>query len=263
MNNYNIVQLWHGDCLNLMSQISSQSINLILSDPPYCTTSHSWDKEIPLTSLWEYYKRIIKPFGVIVIFSTQPFTTKLISSNYSWYRYNWTWVKESPNGFLNSHYSPLKITEDVCVFSPAKVGSLSKNPIPYHPPCWKTVNKQKKNNPSSMYRAANGYSIGGNKLNSDTEYVQKYTNHPTNILTFPRDKKRFHPTQKPVSLLEFLIKTYTEKGDVILDNCMGSGSTGVACVNTERRFIGIEKEKKYFSVAEERIKKVVELRNVL
>jgi DNA modification methylase len=250
------MNLMNGDCLQLMDTIPDKSVDMILADLPYGTTANKWDSPIDAAKLWEHYKRIIKPNGVIVLFAAQPFTTHLISSNLDMWRYNWVWQKESGSNFLNSHYEPLKITEDICVFSFASVGSLSKNKIKYNPQELVEVNIQKKNNPNSKLRKNFGYGGGNNLINSDKEFTQKYTNYPTNILRFDRDKDGFHPTQKPVELLEYLIRTYSNEGEVVMDNTMGSGSTGVAAVNLGRDFIGIEMNTDYFNIAKQRIEKV-------
>ena len=251
-----MIKLYQGDCLEVMKDIPDKSIDCIICDLPYNTTCLKWDVVIDFNQLWTQYTRLIKDNGVICLFGTQPFTTMLISSNLYLYRYSWIWEKETPTGFLNANYAPLKKTEDICVFSKGTVGSLSKNPIIYYPQGVVAVNKVKKNNPNSTWRENKGYSGKGNQLNSNTEYIQKYTNYPTNILKFARDKKAVHPTQKPVALIEYLIKTYSKEGDCILDNCMGSGTTGVACKNLNRNFIGIELDEKYFNIAEKRIHEV-------
>lgn len=247
------IDLRCGDCLDIMKEIPNNSIDCIICDLPYGTTAHKWDAIIPFESLWSQYNRIIKQNGVIVLFATEPFTSSLIMSNPNLYRYSWIWEKESANGFLNANYAPLKITEDICVFSKAKVGSLSKNPIVFHPPTLVPINKAKRNNPKSNYRKQNGYQSSNNILNSDKEYTQKYTGYPNNILFFARDSVTYHPTQKPIDLLKYLIKTYTNEEDIVLDNCMGSGTTGVACKHLNRKFIGIEKDNEYFEIAKKRI----------
>lgn len=241
-----------------MEKIPDKSIDMVLCDLPYGTTANKWDNIIDFNKLWQCYERIIKDDGIIVLFSTQPFTSLLITSNMEMFRYSWVWKKDGANGFLNANYAPLKISEDICVFSKATVGSLSKNKIRYNPQGIVKVDRQKINNVNSGYRESQGYESKNNLLNSGKEYVQKYTNYPTNILEFKRDLDNIHPTQKPVKLLEYLIKTYTEKGQTVLDNCMGSGSTGVACINTERKFIGIEIESRYFDIAKQRIEKAVD-----
>ena len=247
-------ELYCGDCLAVMPSIPDSSIDLILCDLPYGTSVvHKWNKALPLEKLWEEYERIIKPNGVICLFGTQPFTSQLICSNIKLFRYLWLWKKETPTGFLNANYKPLNAIEEIAVFSKAKVGSLSKNPIPYHPPTLKAVDKVKTNKVGNTWRSTMGYKSENNQLNSGAEYVQKFTNYPTTILEYAREKEQIHPTQKPTDLLEFLIETYTNENDIVLDNCMGSGSTGVACINTNRRFIGIEKERYFYEIAHSRL----------
>lgn len=247
-------KLYLGDCLEILPKISDSSVDLVLCDLPYGTSVvHKWNKSLPIERLWEQYNRIIKRNGVICLFGTQPFSSFLVCSNPEMYRYMWFWKKENPTGFLNANYKPLNAIEEIVVFSKATVGSLSKFPIPYHPPTLKTVNKTKRNRTESTWREAMGYTGKNNVLNSGKEYSQKYTGYPTTILEYPREKHQVHPTQKPTKLLEFLIQTYTEENDLVLDNCMGSGSTGVACQNTNRSFIGIEKENRYYEIALKRI----------
>lgn len=250
------INLYNYDCLDILDKLINKQVKVdcIIADLPYGTTAHAWDKIIPSKPMWEKIEKILKPNGVCALFATQPFTTMIIASNIDRWRYNWIWDKGQPSGFLNANYSPLKRYEDICVFSRGTVGSLSKNPIIYYPQGVVPINKVKKNNPNSTWRINNGYNTNTNKLNSDTEYVQKYTNYPHNILVYPRDKEHFHPTQKPVALLEYLIKTYTKESETVLDMTMGSGSTGVACVNSNRSFIGIEIQKKYFDIANKRIR---------
>lgn len=257
--NKNPIQLYQGDCLEIMKQISNNSVDLILCDLPYSCgkTAHKWDKELDLTKLWEEYDRLLKPDGVVCLFGNEPFTSKLILSNIDMFRYKMIWEKESPTGFLNANYKPLSKFEDIVIFSRGTVGSLSKQPIRYYPQGLIQKEQIKRNRPNSTWRANKGYG-GNNKLNSDTEYVTHYTNYPTDILKFSRDKHAVHPTQKPVALLEYLIKSYTKEGDIVIDNCMGSGSTGVACVNTNRQFIGIELNDKYYEIAENRIHEAYE-----
>lgn len=170
------------------------------------------------------------------------------------FRYKMVWEKESPTGFLNSNYKPLSLFEDIVVFSKGTVGSKSKLPIRYYPQGLIQKEQVKRNRPNSTWRGGKGYG-GNNKLNSDTEYVTHYANYPTDILKFSRDRSAVHPTQKPVALLEYLIKTYTKESEAVMDNCMGSGSAGIACKNTGRQFIGIEADDCYFQTAKERIEK--------
>lgn len=249
--------IYNMDCLLGMREIPDKSVDAVICDLPYGTTSCSWDSVIPFEPLWEQYRRICKPEAAIVLFATQPFTTSLISSNMRDYRYSWVWMKDSPNGFLNANYAPLKITEDICVFSPAgTVGSLSKVHLAYHPQGLITVNRMKRNRPNSTYRASQGYSVGGNKLNSDQEYIQKFTGYPHNVLKFPRDKGNLHPTQKPLDLLRYLVLTYTDVGGVILDNTCGSGTTCIAAILEHRNYIGFELDRNYYDIARQRIAEV-------
>lgn len=243
------------DCIEGMKQIQDGTIDCIITDLPYGTTCCPWDCVIPFEPMWNEFRRVINRNGIIALFATQPFTTALIASNMNEYRYSWVWEKDSPNGFLNANYAPLKITEDICIFAPfSTVGSLSKNPIKYNPQGVKIVNRKKRNNPNSTYRASQGYKVGGNKLNSDEEYTQKYEGYPTNILRFKRDINSFHPTQKPVDLIRYLILTYTDMGGVVLDATIGSGTTAIAAIREKRHFIGFELNNEYFEKACKRIK---------
>lgn len=231
-----MLQLKQGDCLNLMKDIPDGSIDMILCDLPYGTTACKWDSVIPFEPLWKQYKRLIKKTGVIVLFSSQSFTTALINSNLSWYKYNWYWKKNNKTGALSSKVQPMRCVEDICVFY--------KQKPTYNPQGLVKLEKP-------IYHKIKSSNIYGRRSNGS---IQRYTNYPTHILEFNNNDKRVHPTQKPVALLEYLIRTYTDEGETVLDNCMGSGSTGVACMNTGRQFIGIEKEQEYFEIAKQRIK---------
>lgn len=241
MNTFNLI---HGDCLKEMENIKENSIDLILCDLPYGLTHCKWDSVIPLPLLWAHYDRVLKENGAAVLFAAQPFTTKLIHSNLKRYKYNWYWVKNNVTGFAFAKYQPMRKVEDICVF-------YKKAPI-YNPQGLKRMNKifKSERKRGEVYR---------DTLNN--KYTRRYTNYPNNILKFDNEaasnKNRLHPTQKPVKLLEYLVRTYTNENDLVLDNCMGSGSTGVACINTNRKFIGIEIEKKYFDIANKRIKETV------
>ena len=267
-NNY---QIYQGDCLKLMKDIEDDSVDLILCDLPYGTTDrhgqkkknqnrlYSWDVVIPLDKLWKQYKRILnKNHGSVVLTADQPFTSILVMSNLDWFKYEWIWKKKKTTGFLLANYRPMKKTEDILVFSPlgaaaasSKVGkSMTYNPQGLIPKVVKKRNSAKRlgkflNNPEFMGE--------NNKLLNDSEYEQKFTNYPSEIIEFGLDKKPIHPTQKPVSLMEYLIKTYSNKDDLVLDNCMGSGTTGIACINTNRKFIGMELDEKYFNLAKNRL----------
>ncbi len=231
-----LLQLKQGDCLNLMKDIPDGSIDMILCDLPYGTTVCKWDSVISFEPLWEQYKRLIKKTGAIVLFGSQPFTTALINSNLSWYKYNWYWKKNNKTGVQFAKVQPLRCVEDICVFYKQKPTYNPQGLVKLEKPIYHKIKS------SNIYnRRSNGS-------------IQRYTNYPTHILEFNNNDKRVHPTQKPVALLEYLIRTYTDEGETVLDNCMGSGSTGVACMNTGRQFIGIEKEQEYFEIAKQRIK---------
>lgn len=227
-----------------MSSIPDKTIDLILCDLPYGTTACKWDIVIPFAPLWEQYNRVIKDNGAIVLFAAQPFTTKLIQSNIKNFKYCWYWIKPQISGFALSKKQPLRCTEDICVFYKKQ-------------PCYKPQGLiEVKNAKPKVRRNKQADKIYTSRL--EKEYTSKYTNYPKHTLFYSRESKnRLHPTQKPVDLLEYLIKTYTNEGDTVLDNCMGSGSTGVACVNTNRRFIGIELDNKYFETAKQRINNAV------
>ena len=231
------INLYNGDCLEVIKSISDKSIDMILCDLPYGTTKNKWDSVIPLDTLWEQYNRVIKYNGAILLFGSQPFTTTLNFSNISNYRYEWIWLKNNSTGFQLANKKPLKKHELISVF-------YKKQPT-YNPQGLKPYGKINKRG-----------SMGDNwdEMNSN-EYVQQWTNYPTQLLEFPHDKSKLHPTQKPVALLEYLIKTYTNENELVLDNCMGSGSTGIACINTNRKFIGIELDNNYFNIAKDRINK--------
>lgn len=232
--------LKNGDCLNIMNEIENKSIDMILADLPYGTTSCKWDSVIDLEKLWEHYNRIIKDNGVIVLFSAQPFTTSLINSNMKHYKYSWYWLKNNVTGFAFAKYQPMRRVEDINVF-------YKKHGI-YNPQGLKKVENMKKRKRNAPKRET---IYKENTLQN--EYTPQFTNYPKNVLQFNKEVKCVHPTQKPVELLEYLIKTYTNEEMIVLDNCMGSGSTGVACGNTGRRFIGIEKDNNYFKIAQRRI----------
>lgn len=231
------IQLMQGDCLELIKGISDKSVDMILCDLPYGTTKNKWDSVLPLELLWEQYNRIIKDNGAIVLFSQMPFTAKLAYSNLKMLRYEWIWRKSKPTGHLNSKKMPMKAHENILVF-------YKKLPV------FNAQGLVKKQKPTIRHgRGGNGSNYG----KSDKDAIREFENYPIDIIMFDSVSKTIHPTQKPVALLEYLIKTYTNEGETVLDNCMGSGSTGVACVNTKRQFIGIELDEKYFNIAKERI----------
>jgi len=226
--------LMQGDCLERMKEIPSGSVDMILTDPPYGTTACKWDSPIPLKPMWEQLRRIIKPNGAIVMTASQPFTSILGASNIDGLRYSWVWEKTAATGHLNAKRMPMKNAEDVLVF-------YSKQPI-YNPQNIMPFNKITR-------RGNNGDCYG--KIGS--ENMQEFTNYPRTIQKFASEGKTVHSTQKPVALMEYLINTYTNHGETVLDFTMGSGTTGVAASNLGRKFIGIELDQKYFDIAKQRI----------
>ena len=231
------IDLYNGDCLELMKSIPDKSVDMILCDLPYGTTQNKWDNIITFELLWEQYNRIIKDNGAIVLFSKMPFTAELVHSNIKNFKYMWIWYKHYCRGFLNAKKQPLRTTENICVFY--------KKQCVYNPKM-RIGEYQSKGN-SCKQTGCYG------KYKAIKTVNNKY--YPTDILDFVgvSNSELEHPTQKPVELLEYLIKTYTNENETVLDNWMGSGSTGVACVNTSRDFIGIELDKDYFNIAKQRI----------
>ena len=230
-----MIELLQGDCLELMKRIPDKSIDMILCDLPFGTTRNKWDEVLPFNALWKEYERIIKDNGSIVLHSQQPFTSKLIMSNSKIYKYSWVWSKSQVSGFLNAKKQPLREHEDICVFY--------KKQCTYKPQMIKG---------KMQLKNTGGNSSNYNKFKAQPHYSDEY--YPKTILEFPlRRFKGGHPTQKPVELAEYLIKTYTNEGETVLDNCMGSGTTGVACKNLNRNFIGMELDKEYFEIAKKRI----------
>ena len=252
------IKIIMGDCLEVMKNIANDSVNLILCDLPYGTTKCKWDSIIDIDKLWAEYKRIIvKPTGVIALFGQQPFTTKIISGNYEWFKYNLIWKKNKTTQYLLANYRPMKCTEDICVFSPGGAAAASKNKgnMVYNPQNLTPVSITKKNSEKRIGKMLNqSHHLGpNNKLVSDTEYKQKFTNYPVELIEFGIENDTIHETQKPVPLIEYLIKTFSNENDLVLDNTMGSGTTGIGCINTNRRFIGIELEEKYFELSKNRL----------
>ena len=241
------IELYQGDCLEIMPvKIPDKSIDMILCDLPYGTTACKWDVIIPFEPLWKEYNRIIKDRGCIALFGSEPFSSYLRMSNIKNYKYDWKWDKNSGSNFVTAKYQPLRIYEDVIVFY--------KKQCVYNP----QMTKRDKNN----FRVSGKSKLKNNSITSLEHQVGKESKeykYPINKLNYDRcgkelnSKHRLHPTQKPVALLEYLIKTYTLEGETVLDNTMGSGSTGVACVNTGRNFIGIEKDETFFNIAKKRI----------
>ena len=237
------VNLLHGDCLELMKEIPDNSIDMILCDLPYGTTQNKWDSVINLEELWEQYNRIIKDNGAILLFAQTPFDKILGCSNIQMLRYEWIWEKTTATGHLNAKKMPMKAHENRLVFY-KKLPIYNPQKTTGHTPVHNYTKYQ--DDGSNYGKTKVGVSGGGS--------TERY---PRSVQVFKTDKQKaaLHPTQKPVALLEYMIKTYTNENDLVLDNCMGSGSTGVACINTNRRFIGMELEEKYFEIAKDRILK--------
>jgi site-specific DNA-methyltransferase (adenine-specific) len=288
-------QRQQGDSLELMKKIKSASIDMILADLPYNTTRLSWDVIIPFDKLWEQYERIIKPNGAIVLTASQPFTTLLIASNLKMFRYEWIWEKGHSTGFPNCNRFPMKKHENICVFykklptyNPQGIIEINKKSIDgfavvrpsagcagIKPVSDEWLEKRKERdyagirkdckiykqllNRSKKPKYATSFIQEGGKLQKQREagevYTQKFTNYPTSVLKFKKDSKTFHPTQKPVALFEYLIKTYTNPGETVLDNCAGSGTTGIAAYNCDRKYIMMEKDETFYNQMVERLNK--------
>lgn len=249
MSDYKNENIWlmQGDCLERMKEIPDGSVDMVLTDPPYGTTACNWDSVIPLDKMWEQLNRIIKPNGAIVMTASQPFTTTLISSNMKMFKYCWVWEKSKVSGFTNAKNKPLNTYEDVAVFSKGTCANKSSNRMNYYPQDLIKINKTVSNSKRS------GDDTTGNRPSRINDYVQEFTNYPKNILKFPSESRTIHPTQKPVALMEYLIKTYTNESETVLDFTMGSGTTGLACKNLNRKFIGVEMDEGYFNIARDRI----------
>ena len=315
------VELLNGDCLSLMQDVADNSIDLILCDLPYGTTACTWDTIIPFDLLWEHYNKILKETGTIILFGSQPFTSKIIMSNYDNFRYEYIWVKNNCSNFQLSQNQPLKYHENICVFYNDIIqtcfADIMKEEMIKHnlvqkdlqmlcpskngnPTGWVSNKLTGKQIPTAeqwelicgVFGIENKYDELLDKLkchtyNQDTKkiirqqsnkgkagslghlstnkeyYVQTETDFPKSVLYFNRESNIYHPTQKPIDLLKFLIKTHSNKGDIVLDNCMGSGSTGVASVLLDRNFIGMEIEEKYFKIAKERINRAENERKMM
>jgi len=232
-----------GDCLIEMQKIPDKSIDMILCDLPYGTTACKWDTIIPFEPLWEQYKRIIKDNGAIVLTASQPFTSALVMSNVKMFKYDWVWEKSRVTGVLNAKRQPLRTKEDVLVFS-------INTPV-YNPQGTYKCNKQ--TGTGVARDGSQGLATGKITQTSNGKYRQTVTGYPRNIIRIPSEGRTKHPTQKPVALFEYLIKTYTNEGDLVLDNCAGSGTTGVACKKLSRNFILIEKEQEYIDIINKRL----------
>lgn len=236
-------KLLHGDCLERMKEIESGSVDLILTDPPYGTTACKWDSVIPFEPMWEQLKRIIKPNGAIVLFGSEPFSSALRMSNIKQFKYDWVWDKVTAKGHLVAKIRPMQQTENICVFGDGKIN--------YYP-IMVERDKPRKDVDVEYSRTE----IMGGKTTKEQSKIVRDKKYPKNVLTFSNasQKDKLHPTQKPVTLLEYLIKTYTNENETVLDFTFGSCSTGIACLNTNRKFIGIELDDNYFDIGAERMR---------
>lgn len=225
------------DCLDGMKNLEDQSIDMIFTDLPYGTTQNSWDSIIPLDELWAQYRRLIKPGGAVVLTASQPFTSALVASNTKEFQCEWIWRKNNATGHLNVNRMPMKEHESILVFGGSRA---------YNPQGLKPFGKMTR-------RGHNGTNYG----DSGTENYQSFTNYPRSIVMFDSDPEKLHPTQKPLALVEYFVRTYSNEGDVVLDSCMGSGTTAVACIRSGRRFIGFEKDPSYFASAQTRIEQAL------
>lgn len=236
-------------CLEGMKYIPEKSVDLICCDLPYGLTECKWDTPINLDKLWESYNNILKDNGTIILFGQQPFTSRLVASNYKMFKYSLVWQKSKPGGFAQAPYKVLCEHEDILIFTYGKTTKNSKNRMTYNPQGTVSCNIEMKGKTGSTEHRK------GRKTQKD--YVQTTTNYPRSILKFNNEGKVKHPTQKPLSLIEYLIKTFSNDNEVVLDNCMGSGTTAIACIKNNRKYIGFEKEKKYFDVCKERIEDII------
>jgi len=236
-------EIWNGDCLELMKNIPTGSIDAVIADPPYGTTACKWDSVIPFEPMWEQLNRVIKPNGAIVLFGSEPFSSALRMSNIKNYKYDWVWEKSRPIGFLNVKKMPLKSIEVISVFY--------KNLPTYNPQNVIKIDKKKVNDNSKNGNNKTGLS-GHNGGKMKGNYIQEYTNYPKQILNFASERG-LHLTQKPVALMEYLIKTYTNEGELVLDFTAGSGTTGLAAKNTKRDYLLIENDENYYNICKERL----------
>ena len=254
MNNNEEYKLYNGDCLAVMDKLIEQGVKVdaIITDPPYGTTACKWDTVIPFDEMWNRLNKLIKPTGAIALFATEPFATKLRMSNLNNYRYDWYCIKTKPSLYQHAKNRPMRAVENACVFSKSKWGhksQLKDNRMEYNPQGISSIGVK------TVTKNFNAGGVVGERPNQIGKQYEAFTGFPTDVLEFKSitGKSCLHPTQKPVDLLEYLIRTYTNENDLVLDFTMGSGSTGVACINTNRKFIGVEINEKYFNIAKDRI----------
>lgn len=252
MKRYKLMQ---GDCLEMMKKIPDGSIDLVLTDPPYGTTACAWDSVIPFEPMWKELRRITKPVSSFVFTASQPFTSNLIMSNLDWFKYCWVWEKTRPSGHVHSKNKPMKKHEDIVVFSNGTTvhASQSATRMTYNPQGLEPLPEG-----TLRKRTDKGSDSVMSSRPSHKTTIRTHTNYPHSIIRIPNpNNDSLHPTQKPVALMEYLINTYTNENELVLDFTMGSGTTGVACMNTNRRFVGIELDEKYFDIAKNRIEATI------
>lgn len=249
-------QLYNGDCLDVMEYLINQNIKVdaIITDPPYEITGFTWDKAIPFDKMWKRLNNLIKDDGAIVLFGNEPFSSNLRNSNKSMYKYDWKWLKTQVTGFQNVKYQPLRCYEDIMVFSKGSAVHGSNLTMRYYPQGLYNTNIKVQKKDINYLREKK------NKVKKKLEYVRELSNYPRNVIQFQREAHTVHPTQKPCELMEYLIKTYTKEGDVVLDFTSGSGSTLLACEILNRRWIGIELTQKYCEVTKKRITNGIQLK---
>lgn len=258
MNNNEKYKLYNGDCLAVMDKLIEQGVKVdaVICDPPYGTTACKWDTVIPFDEMWNRLNKLIKPTGAIALFATEPFATKLRMSNLDNYRYDWYCIKTKPSLYQHAKNRPMRAVENACVFSKSKWGHKSQlrdKRMEYNPQGISSIGVK------TVTKNFNAGGVVGERPNQIGKQYEAFTGFPNDVLEFKSitGKSCLHPTQKPIALLEYLIKTYTNKGDLVLDFTMGSGSTGVACLNTNRKFIGVEIDEKYFNIAKDRIEAAI------
>lgn len=254
MNNNEEYKLYNGDCLAVMDKLIEQGVKVdaVICDPPYGTTACKWDIVIPFDEMWNRLNKLIKPTGAIALFATEPFATKLRISNFDNYKYDWYWKKSKSSLYQHAKNRPMRAIENVCVFSKSKWGHKSQlrdKRMEYNPQGISSIGIK------TVTKNFNAGGVVGERPNQIGKQYEAFTGFPNDVLEFKSitGKSCLHPTQKPVDLLEYLIRTYTNENDLVLDFTMGSGSTGVACLNTNRKFIGIEIDENYFNIAKDRI----------
>lgn len=258
--NIEIDHIYNMDCLVGMKDIPDNSVDCIICDLPYGTTACKWDVLIPFDKLWEQYRRILKHQGSALMFGSEPFSSLLRMSNFDWYKYDWIWQKGTPSGFQHAKNMPMKDYENICVFSAAAMGHVSR--LGDHRMTYNPQGLQRMKKPVVEHNKHNKFSgtVGSRPSNQDT-IVREVTNYPRMIQFFDNqcgetmNNKRIHPTQKPADLIQYLIRTYTNEGDVVLDNCMGSGTTAIAAIREKRHYIGFELNEEYYKKSLARIKK--------